>query len=301
METLCIDLVDTKTDDENHQGEESKRGILCDGTVVQNYVPKLMKSENDKNEYFDVEVDVVKSELKIERGNESESETVVCKRIDAEYEFFDLSKIAKRAEIKSKNEEQQCLNVGNQIGLSAKKSIRASDSNGAHFSDLQKKSFKKNESVQISGKIFQCDICLKAFNQNGKLEIHHRTHTGEKPFECKTCQKAFAELGNLKKHERIHSGERPFECKTCMKTFSKVSRLKEHEKIHTGEKPFECKTCKKSFSNLGTLRQHEKIHTGEKPFECKTCRKTFLYSHDFKRHQRTHSGEKPFECQTCKK
>ena len=78
METLCIDLVDTKTEDENHQSEDTKRGIMYDGTIAHN-LPKAMKSENE-NEHFDVEGDVIKTELKIERGNDSE--TIVCKRIN---------------------------------------------------------------------------------------------------------------------------------------------------------------------------------------------------------------------------
>ena len=64
METLRIDLVDTNTEDENNQRDDSKPGILYDGTIVHN-VHKAKKSENE-NEHFDVEGNVVKSELKIE-------------------------------------------------------------------------------------------------------------------------------------------------------------------------------------------------------------------------------------------
>ena len=42
MATL-IDLVDTKSEDENSQREDTKPGILYDSTVVQNNVPVLMK------------------------------------------------------------------------------------------------------------------------------------------------------------------------------------------------------------------------------------------------------------------
>ena len=76
MATLCVDLVDIKTEDENHQRENTKQGILH----VQNNVPKAFKSENDI-EHFDVKGDVVKTKLKCEIGNDSDSETVVCKRI----------------------------------------------------------------------------------------------------------------------------------------------------------------------------------------------------------------------------
>ena len=45
MAKLEIDLVDTKTKDENLQEEETKRGILYDSIIVHN-VPKAFKSEN---------------------------------------------------------------------------------------------------------------------------------------------------------------------------------------------------------------------------------------------------------------
>ena len=106
MDTLCIDLIDTKTEDENEQREDTKRGILYDGTILQNNVPKTMKSENE-NGHFDVEGDVIKTGLKVEIGNELETETVVSKRISAEHEVLNVHKTAKSVKIKSENEEHQ--------------------------------------------------------------------------------------------------------------------------------------------------------------------------------------------------
>ena len=37
----------------------------------------------------------------------------------------------------------------------------------------------------------KCDICTKSFNDARYLEIHKRTHTGEKPFQCSYCTKKF--------------------------------------------------------------------------------------------------------------
>ena len=36
-----------------------------------------------------------------------------------------------------------------------------------------------------------CDLCQKSFPQ---LEIHKRSHTGEKLFKCDLCEKTFAQL-----------------------------------------------------------------------------------------------------------
>ena len=73
MAKLEIDLVDIKTQDENHLREDTKWEILYDNTVVENNVPKLMKSGNE-NDHFDVEGEVIKTEMKCERSNDSESD-----------------------------------------------------------------------------------------------------------------------------------------------------------------------------------------------------------------------------------
>lgn len=152
----------------------------------------------------------------------------------------------------------------------------------------------------------KCKFCSKNFQNQYILNVHTRTHTGDRPLKCHLCPETFNRHELLIRHKLKHSGEAPFACHfdKCGKRFFRKDLLKRHIAKHTGEKKYECEICSNSFITKFELGSHMIVHIGgrkpgKKNFLCEICSHTFQKPLELERHMMKHRGEKPFACEMC--
>ncbi|XP_026727638.1 zinc finger protein 845-like [Trichoplusia ni] len=109
-----------------------------------------------------------------------------------------------------------------------------------------------------------CDICGKRLMCNALLEMHKRTHFGDRPYKCSLCDKACFTAFDLRVHQQKHSDARPFPCTVCPKAFKRKEAMDRHLKIHSGDNPYKCEICGVAFSKSCTRTLHVRTaHTRE--------------------------------------
>ncbi|XP_078475573.1 uncharacterized protein LOC144736803 [Lampetra planeri] len=162
-----------------------------------------------------------------------------------------------------------------------------------------------------------CLTCGKSFSCQSALEIHHRSHTKERPFLCTYCGRGFSTKGNLKQHLMTHRADLPADAAALFAagvggaepgyfpTISAVGGVGgggageawTAPAAGVGERPALAASshglvAAGSPSSPAGRRSH-------KQRDCPTCGKSFSSSSALQIHERTHSGERPFACGVC--
>lgn len=65
--------------------------------------------------------------------------------------------------------------------------------------------FNGTKNIDDAALKHRCRYCGKVFGSYSALQIHLRSHTGERPFKCNMCPSSFTTKGNLKVHYQRHT------------------------------------------------------------------------------------------------
>lgn len=128
----------------------------------------------------------------------------------------------------------------------------------------------------------QCILCRRVLSCKSALQMHYRTHTGERPFKCKICQRAFTTKGNLKTHMGVHRSKHSFRG-LPISLPPQLAAMHQHQhqiappqRIHIHNPPTsaasaaaavaqiqasqQCPICQQRFLNAGELAVHITEH-----------------------------------------
>ena len=163
-------------------------------------------------------------------------------------------------------------------------------------SKISKDVDSKNSKLKI--KIFKCEKCELAFNDEYMLKIHQLLDLRcvDSPAQA-WFQKMNQDKGPVDVTEYVISMQQKqiyFEknsnghyiCpeNTCQYTAEWPAHISIHYRMHTGEKPFQCKFCGKGFAQKTDCIKHIRNHDDSYKFKCSICDKKYTTKQSLKRH-----------------
>ncbi|EDW43332.1 GM23566 [Drosophila sechellia] len=96
------------------------------------------------------------------------------------------------------------LIAGSGSGSSSSSGSASSSSNSPPANSGGSSSSSSGSTQRKERSLHYCSICAKGFKDKYSVNVHIRTHTGEKPFACSLCGKSFRQKAHLAKHYQTH-------------------------------------------------------------------------------------------------
>lgn len=158
---------------------------------------------------------------------------------------------------------------------------------------------EEQESHQVIGSGFTCDICHAYFTSRFYLDIHRKFHLEPNFYKCEKCGKIFKVKLRLLFH-KCTAKSTQYRCKFCDQFFSSGSSLCRHLKLkHTDKLDFVwlyCSFCNDKFKTERQLQNHER--KCQRVFICDHCGMQFENRSKIYSHVQSHARYK-VECEFC--
>jgi len=90
---------------------------------------------------------------------------------------------------------------------------------------LRKHLCKEHSEIHLKDKTHYCNICFHNFSTEEELTTHMSGHSIRSIIKCFFCGKQSPSPVHLNMHLRTHTGERPFNCELCESWFKTKGNL----------------------------------------------------------------------------